>query len=122
MDWVGRAIGNVVIERLWRTLKCHHIHLNPAERDTACRAGINQYLGYYNEERPHSSLDDATSDEVYYSLRNKPRTPESVPTTCSLYEVSQDVQGMESTSVRCQRFCGSARRMVTHAYVSSARP
>jgi putative transposase len=69
MDGVGRAIDNVFIERLWRTLKYDHLYLNPAENGTACRAGITDYLAYYNEDRPHSSLDDQTPDEVYYSSR-----------------------------------------------------
>ena len=69
MDGVGRAIDNVFIERLWRTLKYDHIYLNPAESGIACRAGIATYLRYYNEERPHSSLGDATPDEVYYESR-----------------------------------------------------
>ena len=69
MDGVGRAIDNVFIERLWRTLKYDHLYLNPAENGTACRAGITDYLHYYNEERPHSSLDDQTPDEVYYETR-----------------------------------------------------
>jgi putative transposase len=73
MDGVGRAIDNVFIERLWRTLKYDHIYLNPAENGTACRAGITEYLRYYNEDRPHSSLDDNTPDEVYYALRNNQR-------------------------------------------------
>jgi putative transposase len=58
------AIDNVFIERLWRTLKYDHIHLNPAESGTACREGIQTLLKYYNEDRPHSSLDDQTPDEV----------------------------------------------------------
>jgi putative transposase len=73
MDGVGRAIDNVFIERLWRTLKYDHIYLNPAENGNACRAGITEYLRYYNEERPHSSLGDATLNEVYYALRNNQR-------------------------------------------------
>ena len=69
MDGVGRAIDNVFIERLWRTLKYDHLYLNPAENGAACRAGITDYLHYYNKERPHSSLDDQTPDEVYYETR-----------------------------------------------------
>jgi putative transposase len=69
MDGVGRAIDNVFIERLWRTLKYDHLYMNPAESGTKCRAGITDYLRYYNEERPHSSLDDQTPDEVYYEAR-----------------------------------------------------
>jgi putative transposase len=68
MDGVGRAIDNVFIERLWRTLK-YDQYLNPAVSGNACRDGITEFLNYYNEERPHSSLDDATPDEVYYQSR-----------------------------------------------------
>jgi putative transposase len=52
------TIDNVFMERLWRTLKYDHIYLNPAESGTACREGIGTFLKYYNEDRPHSSLDD----------------------------------------------------------------
>jgi len=72
MDGKGRAIDNVFIERLWRTLKYDHIYLNPAESGNACRDGIGEFLTYYNQERPHSSLSDQTPDEVYYqSQRNQ---------------------------------------------------
>jgi len=66
MDGAGRAIDNVFIERLWRTLKYDHIYLNPADNGIQCREGIGAFLNYYNTERPHSSLDDNTPDEVYY--------------------------------------------------------
>jgi len=69
MDGAGRAIDNVFIERLWRTLKYDHIYLNPADNGIQCREGIGAFLNYYNQERPHSSLDDNTPDEVYYASR-----------------------------------------------------
>jgi putative transposase len=69
MDGVGRAIDNVFIERLWRTLKYDHVYLNPADSGNACRDGITGFLTYYNEDRPHSALNDATPDEVYYQSR-----------------------------------------------------
>ena len=65
MDGVVRAIDNVAIEWLWRTFKYDPLYLNPAENDTACRAGATNYLAHYNKERPHSSLDDQIPDEVY---------------------------------------------------------
>jgi putative transposase len=73
MDGVGRAIDKVFVERLWRTLKYDHVYLNPAESGNACRDGVTEFLTYYNEERPHSSLNDATPDEAYYQSRlNQP--------------------------------------------------
>jgi putative transposase len=73
MDGAGRAIDNVFIERLWRTLKYDHIYLNPADNGTTCRDGINEFLNYYNQERPHSSLNDQTPNEVYYQTRSNQR-------------------------------------------------
>ena len=73
MDGVGRAIDNVFIERLWRTIKYDHIDLNPAESGIALRDGLEAFIDYYNEDRPHSSLGDATPDEVYYRPRLQQR-------------------------------------------------
>jgi putative transposase len=83
MDGVGGAIDNVFIERLWRTLKYDHIYLNPADSGTACRAGIAEYLSYYNEERPHSSLNDRTPTRSTIRYATTSELPEPVPTTCS---------------------------------------
>ena len=73
MDGVGRAIDNVFIERLWRTIKYDHIYLNPAESGNALRDGLETFIEYYNEDRPHSALGDATPDEVYYRSRLQQR-------------------------------------------------
>ena len=66
LDGVGRAIDNVFIERLWRTIKYDHIYLNPADSGNALRDGLETFIEYYNEDRPHSALGAATPDEVYY--------------------------------------------------------
>jgi putative transposase len=73
MDGVGRAIDNVFIERLWRTVKYDHVYLNPANSGNELRAGLSDFLNYYNEERPHSSLGDMTPDEVYYQSKLQQR-------------------------------------------------
>ena len=73
MDGVGRVLDNIFIERLWRTLKYDHVYLNPATSGTQCRDGIGIFLRYYNEDRPHSSLGDATPDEVYYQSQQNQR-------------------------------------------------
>jgi len=69
MDGMGRAIDNVLIERLWRTLKYDHVYLKPATSGNACRDGIDEFLTYYNDGRPHTSLNDETPDEVFYQAR-----------------------------------------------------
>jgi putative transposase len=73
MDGVGRAIDNVFIERLWRTVKYDHVYLNPANSGHELRAGLEVFLNYYNRERPHSSLGDMTPDEVYYQSKLQQR-------------------------------------------------
>jgi putative transposase len=78
MDGVGRAIDNVFIERLWRTIKYDHIYLNPADSGNALRDGLETFIEYYNEDRPHSSLGDATPEEVYY-----PSVPTFSETVCT---------------------------------------
>jgi putative transposase len=55
----------VFIERLWRSLKYEKIYLNEYENVPEVRAGIKQYLTYYNTIRPHQSLNYRTPWEVY---------------------------------------------------------
>jgi hypothetical protein len=49
------------------------IYLNPAESGITCGAGNNEFLNYYNQERPDSSLHDQSPDEVYYQRRTTQR-------------------------------------------------
>jgi putative transposase len=68
MDGRGRWVDNVMIERLWRTLKYDCVYLNAFETGTEARKGIGKWIRRYNEERPHSSLDDKTPHETYWNL------------------------------------------------------
>jgi putative transposase len=68
MDGRGRWVDNVMIERLWRTLKYDCVYLNAFETGTEARKGIGKWIRRYNEERPHSSLDDKTPHEAYWNL------------------------------------------------------
>ncbi len=68
MDGRGRCQDNIFIERLWWTLKHQYIYLHSFDTGKALRRGLAQWVVYYNSERGHSSLDDKTSDEVYYGL------------------------------------------------------
>ncbi len=64
MDGKGRALDNVFVERLWRTVKYEYIYLNPAETGTALKQGLTTYFDWYNQKRAHSSLDDQTPDDL----------------------------------------------------------
>lgn len=65
MDGRGRWIDNRFIERLWRSLKYECVYLHAFETGSEARRGVGSWIGYYNAERPHSSLRDATPDEAY---------------------------------------------------------
>jgi putative transposase len=68
MDGKGRAIDNIFIERLWRTVKYEHIYLKVAEDGVNLYEGLNEYFCFYNSERLHQSLGYKTP-EVLYSKR-----------------------------------------------------
>jgi putative transposase len=70
MDGKGRWMDNVMIERLWRSLKYECIYLHAFETGSEVRQGIGHWVNRYKSQRPHSSLDDRTPDEAYW---RKPR-------------------------------------------------
>jgi putative transposase len=66
MDGRGRWMDNVMIERLWRSLKYECVYLRAFETGSEARTGIGNWISYYNGDRPHSSLGSRTPDEVYF--------------------------------------------------------
>ncbi|HSH80236.1 MAG TPA: IS3 family transposase [Herpetosiphonaceae bacterium] len=57
MDGKGRALDNIFIERLWRTIKYEEVYLREYGTPREARYWLSRYLLHYNEKRPHSSLD-----------------------------------------------------------------
>jgi len=53
MDGKGRAIDNVFIERLWRSVKQECIYLHAAEDGLDLYKQLSEYFKYYNQSRPH---------------------------------------------------------------------
>jgi putative transposase len=68
MDGKGRALDNIYIERLWRSLKYEEIYLNEYASMEELKTAIKKYFNFYNTERFHQSLDYATPEEIYYSV------------------------------------------------------
>jgi putative transposase len=68
MDGKGRAIDNVFIERLWRSVKQEKIYLNAYENGQELYAGLNEYFEFYNHKRPHQSLDYHCPNEFYKNI------------------------------------------------------
>jgi putative transposase len=81
MDGRGRALDNVFVERLWRTLKYEEVYLKDYGSGAECHAGLKSFLAFYCEERPHQSLNYRTPAEVYWgevaSDKRQRRTRES---------------------------------------------
>jgi putative transposase len=65
MDGRGRALDNVFVERLWRSVKYEDIYIQGYEAVPELHRGLARYFGFYNEERPHQSLDYRTPAAVY---------------------------------------------------------
>ena len=65
MDGRGRALDNVFIERLWRSVKYEHIYLHEYATVPELDRGLQDYFAFYNDERPHQSLSYQTPAEVY---------------------------------------------------------
>ena len=66
MDGRGRALDNIFVERLWRTVKYEDIYLKEYATVPALGAGLHSYFTFYNTERPHQSLGYRTPAEVHF--------------------------------------------------------
>jgi putative transposase len=64
-DGRGRALDNVFVERLWRSVKYEDIYINNYELVPELESGLKAYFWFYDEERPHQSLDYRTPGEIY---------------------------------------------------------
>ena len=65
MDGKGRAIDNVMIERLWRTVKYEEVYLNQYRTGADCYQGLSAYFEYYSHQRRHQGTNRRTPWEVY---------------------------------------------------------
>jgi putative transposase len=61
----GRALDNVFVERLWRSVKYEEVYLKDYATGAECYAGLKAYWKFYCDERPHQALDYRTPREVY---------------------------------------------------------
>ena len=70
MDGKGAWRDNVVVERLWRTIKYEEIYLRAYRSVSEARSGLDRYLAFYNRCRPHSALGalgGQTPDQGYFN-------------------------------------------------------
>jgi putative transposase len=65
MDGKGRAIDNIFIERLWKSVKYECVYLNAFEDGVTLYNGLEKYFHFYNNERLHQSLNYKTPSAIY---------------------------------------------------------
>ena len=67
MNGKGAWRDNVVVERLWRSVKYEEVYLRAYDTVAQARASISRYRDFYHTRRPHSSLDRRTPDQAYFT-------------------------------------------------------
>jgi putative transposase len=68
MDGRGRALDNIFVERLWRTLKYEEVYLHEYRSVPEAIRGLGRYFSFYNRERLHQALNYQTPEAVYRQL------------------------------------------------------
>ena len=93
MDGRGRCMDNIFIERLWRSLKYEAVYLHELTDGFKAERVIDEWIGFYNTERPHSALAGQTPAEAYgigrpVDMMDKAR---ALPTSPQAQQRQQDV-------------------------------
>jgi putative transposase len=70
MDGRGRALDNVFIERLWRSLKYEDLYIRDYSNGSDLYYGLQIYFELYNKRRPHQALGYRTPEMLYFGLKN----------------------------------------------------
>ncbi len=65
MDGRGRALDNIFVERLWRSVKYEEIYIRGYGKVPELMIGLTAYFEFYNGRRLHQSLGYVTPDQVY---------------------------------------------------------
>lgn len=73
MDGRGRALDNIFIERLWRSVKYEDVYIRGYQSVPELAEGLDRYFQRYNYQRPHQSLGYATPAEIYFGQRVIPQ-------------------------------------------------
>ena len=66
MDGKGRAMDNIMVERLWRTVKYEEIYLRDYENVSELKKALKTYFEFYNNDRPHQTFGGKTPSEIYW--------------------------------------------------------
>ena len=66
MDGRGRYLDHIFIQRLWRSLKQAAVYLHEITDGFQAKRISDNWIGFYNSERPHTALDKRTPDAAYF--------------------------------------------------------
>ena len=87
MDGKGRYADNILLERLWRTVKYEEVYLKAYSGGREAKAGLDAYFRFYNNQRPHQALGYRTPAEGFNgesgSSTEPPRCSRRSPTGAS---------------------------------------
>jgi putative transposase len=65
MDGKGRALDNIFVERLWRTVKYEEVYCKAYESFEEAKSNLSTYFKFYNTKRLHQSLGYKTPGEIF---------------------------------------------------------
>ena len=72
MDRKGRYADNILLERMWRTVKYEEVYLKAYSSGREAKAGLDAYFYFYNNQRPHQALGYRTPAEVHTESSGEP--------------------------------------------------
>lgn len=61
------CLDNIFIERLWRSLKYECVYLHAWETGSQAKAGVGQWITFYNHQRPHAAHGGQPPAVVYFN-------------------------------------------------------
>lgn len=67
MDGKGRALDNIFVERLWRSVKYEWLYMHEFRIVAELRAGLDEYFEFYNVEQLHQSLGYKTPQAIHFA-------------------------------------------------------
>jgi putative transposase len=68
MDGKGAWRDNLVVERLWKSVKYEEVYLHAYDSVSEAHQGLARYFTFYNSGRPHTALDGRTPDMLYFGV------------------------------------------------------
>lgn len=120
MDGKGRAIDNIFVERLWRTVKYEYVYLHVYEDGVGLYQGLDWYFCFYNHERQHQSLGHCTPESFYEyaTVKEKEETkalPGAAPCQATTFVTAEPSLADSRNVIACQ---GAENQLKLSNYLS----